>query len=126
MSLFHAVVWIDHHNAKVLQFDAQQVQVRKVQAHNHNTGQHGSTVRTEHEFFGEVCDELAGIGQVVVTGSHMALTSFRHYVDKHRVSLVEHVLGWEIVDRPTEAQLVAYARKYFVDHERLAHRERLS
>lgn len=120
MSLFHAVVWIDHHNAKVVQFDAEQVQIQKVQAHSHDTRQHNSGVRTEHEFFAEVCDELAGVSQVVVTGSHTALSDFRHYVDKHRTAAAQQIVAWEVVDHPTEGQLVAFARKYFLDHEWMA------
>ncbi|MEO8137328.1 MAG: hypothetical protein ABI831_25520, partial [Betaproteobacteria bacterium] len=72
MTLFHAVVWIDHHNAQVLQFDADHMKSQKVKAHTHHTRQHGSKVRTEHEFFGEVCDSLAGVTEVLVTGSHTA------------------------------------------------------
>ena len=71
MPLFHSVIWIDHPNAQVLQFDADQVQqARKVKAHTHHTRQHGSSVRTEHEFFGEVSDSLAGATEILVTGSH--------------------------------------------------------
>ena len=117
MSLFHAVVWIDHHSAQVLQFDTEQVQVQKVQAHTHNTRQHASSVRAEHEFFGEVCDELAGIPQVLVTGSHTVQADFRRYLDKHRPAVAQQVVGWETVDHPTEAQLVALARKYFLKHD---------
>ena len=120
MTLFHAVVWMDHHRAQVLQFDTEQVQVHKVQSHQHDTGQHGSAVRSEHEFFGEVCDELADIAQIVVTGSKTALADFHHYVDKHCAPLVPHIVGWETVDHPSEAQLVAFARKYFVDRERMS------
>ena len=84
MTLFHAVVWTDHRTAQVLQFDAEHVQAQKVRAHSHYTTKHGSVVRTEHEFFGEVCDALAGIAEVLVTGSHTAIADFRHYADKHR------------------------------------------
>ena len=119
MSLFHAVVLIDHHSAQVLQFDADQVEASKIQAHTHHTRQHGSAVRDEHEFFGEVCDRLAGIRQVVVTGSQTALSDFRHYVDKHRAPVALQVVGWEKVDRPTEGQLVAFARQYFSMHDQM-------
>ena len=61
MTTYHAVVWIDHHSAQILQFDEAHVQAQKVKAHSHHTKQHGSSVRTGHEFFGEVCDALAGI-----------------------------------------------------------------
>jgi stalled ribosome rescue protein Dom34 len=120
MSLPNAVVWIDHHNAKVLQFDAERVAVQKVQAHSHDTGHHGSAVHTELEFFTEVCDELGGIQQVVVTGSQTALSDFRHHLTHRHPALATHIVGWETVNHPSEAQLVAFARQYFFDHERLA------
>jgi hypothetical protein len=37
MTMFHAVVWIDHQTAQVLQFDAEHVQAQKVKAHSHHT-----------------------------------------------------------------------------------------
>ena len=120
MSLFHAVVWIDHHSAQVLQFDAEQVQAQKVKTHSHHTKQHGSTVRTEHEFFGEVCDALAGIPELLITGSHTAQADFKHYVEKHRPALLPQIKGYETVAHPSDAQLVALARKYFVKFDRLA------
>ena len=68
MSLFHAVVWTDHQSAQVLQFDPEQVKVHKVKAHSHPTAQHGSQVRSEHEFFGELCDSLDGIAEAEAAG----------------------------------------------------------
>jgi stalled ribosome rescue protein Dom34 len=120
MTTFHAVVRIDHQTAEILQFDAEHVQAQKVKAHTHHTAYHGSTVRTEHEFFGQVCDALAGIPEVLVTGSHQAMADFRHYVDKHRPALAPHIVGWETVDRPTQAQLVALARQYFLKYDRMS------
>ena len=69
MSLFHAVLWLDHHEAKLLQFDADHVETERLRAHSHHTKQHGSAVRSEHEFFAEVCAALQGITEVLVTGS---------------------------------------------------------
>lgn len=120
MSLFHAVVWIDHHTAQVLQFDAEHVQAQKVKAHGHHTKQHGSAVRTEHEFFAEVCDALAGISEVLVAGSHTAQADFKHYLTKHRPALVPQIVGYETVDHPSENQLVAMARKYFLKYDHMA------
>ena len=120
MTLFHAVVWTDHQSAQVLQFDAEHVQAQKVKAHTHHTAQHGSEVRTQHEFFAELCTALTAIPEVLVTGSHTATADFRHYVEKHRPQLQSAIVGYEIVDHPSENQLVAMARKYFLKHDRLA------
>jgi stalled ribosome rescue protein Dom34 len=117
--MFHAVVWIDHHSAQVLQFDAEHVQAQKVKSHSHHTKQHGSEVRSQHEFFGEVCDALEGIREVMITGAHTPQVDFQHYTEKHRPATAARIVGYETVDHPSEKQLVAMARKYFVRFDRM-------
>ena len=119
MNTIHAVAHIDHQQAQVLQFDAEHVQSQKVKAHTHHTRQHGSAVRTEHEFFGHVCDALDGIPEVLVVGSHTAQADFRHYAEKHRPETARRIVGYETTDHPTENQLVALARKYFLKYDRM-------
>jgi hypothetical protein len=114
----HAVVWADHRTAQVLQFDAEHVETKSIRSHQHYTRQHGSAVRTEHEFFGEVCDAIDGIAEVLMTGSHTALADFRHYVDKHRPHTGARIIAYEVVDHPTENQLVAAARKRFSKYDK--------
>lgn len=120
MSLFHAVVWADHQSAQVLQFDPESVTVHKVKAHVHPTAQHGSQVRSEHEFFGELCDSLEGVTEVLVTGSRTTLADLRHYVDKHRPQTAGRIVGYEVVDHPSEKQLVALARQFFLENDRMS------
>lgn len=125
MTLFHAVVWTDHESAQVLQFDAEHVVADKVFAHTrhtrHQTRQHsenrGNAVHSEHAFFAEVCDALDGIKEVLVAGSHTALADFRRYTDQHRPQTAARIVGYEVVDHPTENQLVALARKAFVKYD---------
>lgn len=118
--MFHAVLSIDHHEARILQFDAEHVQASRIKASSRHSRKHGSGVRTEHEFDAEVCTALAGITEVLVTGSHTALADFRHYVEKHRPATARQIVGWEVVDHPTDNQLVALARRYFLKFDRMA------
>lgn len=120
MTTFHAVVRIDHQAAEILQFDAEHVQAQKVKAHSHHTARHASGVRTEHEFFAAVCEALDGISEVLVAGSKTAQADFRHYVEKHRPQLVKNVVDYVSIDHPTQAQLVALARQYFLKYDRMA------
>ncbi len=113
MTPTHAVIWTDHHSALVLQFDSDDVQTHKLHAHQHPTGQHGSAVRAEHEFFGELCDALDSTPEALVTGSHTALADFRHYADKHRPQSAARVAGYEVVDHLSDKQLVALGRRFF-------------
>jgi stalled ribosome rescue protein Dom34 len=118
--MFHAVVFVDHQQAQVLQFDAEHVQASKVKSHSRQTRQHGSAVRSEHEFFSDVCTALEGVAEILVTGSKIALADFKHYADKHRPQTAKHIVAYETVDHPSENQLVALARQYFLKYDRMA------
>jgi hypothetical protein len=114
-----AVLWLDHHRASVLQFDETHTERNAVKDHPHDTGQHHSAVRTQHEFFASVCEALEGLEEVLVTAAQTAQSDFRHYVTKHRHALLARLVGWETVDHPTDGELVAMARKFFLAHDRL-------
>jgi stalled ribosome rescue protein Dom34 len=119
MGITHAVVWVDHQSAQILQFDSQHLQASRIRAHTHHTAQHGSVVRSQHEFFGEVCNAVEDVGEVLVVGSHTAIADFRHYVEKHRPQTAARIAAYEVVDHPTEKQLLALARKYFLKHDQM-------
>jgi stalled ribosome rescue protein Dom34 len=119
MSVSHAVVWLDHEHADVIRIAGDVVTSHRLKASHHDTGQHHSGVRTQHEFFGTVCDAMAEFTMVLVTGSHMIQSELRHYIEKHRASLQPTIAGWETVDRPTEPELVARARVFFRAHDNM-------
>ena len=120
MTITHAVVRIDHKSATVVHFDAEHVQAQTIKTQAHYTRQHGSSVRTEHEYFGHVADALAGVPEILVVGPSMAHAEFKRYCDKHRAEIGRHIVGSETIDHPTDPQLIALARKYFLRHDQLA------
>lgn len=120
MTTIYAVVRIDHQSAHVLHFDAEHVESQKIKAHTHHTKQHGSLVRTEHEFYGHVADALAGVQEVLVAGPGTAHSDFKRYCDKHRPETARRIVASEAIDHPTEPQLIALARKYFLRYDRMA------
>ncbi|MEO7086891.1 MAG: hypothetical protein ABI442_16390 [Gemmatimonadaceae bacterium] len=120
MPLHRAVVLLDHHSAGIHEFDDDQSQSKHVKDQQHDTRQHNSAVRTQHEFFGDVCDALAGITEVLMVGSHIVRTDFTHYVEKHRAAVAPQIAGWDDIDHPTDNELVALGRKFFAAHDRMA------
>ena len=120
MNLFHAIVFVDHQSAEVLQIRSEHVVEQKAQEHLKFTRQHGNNVRTEYEFVGDVCDALDGIAEVLVVGGHAGLEDFRHFVDWHRPLAVGRIVGYEVVAHPSENQLAALACKYFVTYDQMA------
>jgi stalled ribosome rescue protein Dom34 len=120
MTMFHAVVLIDRQQARILQFDAEHLLAHQVRSHSSHARFHGDTLRSEHEYFGEVCDALVGISEVLVAGSHATMADFHRFLDKHRPQIAAQVVGFEPVDHPSERQLVALARNYFLKSDRMA------
>jgi hypothetical protein len=117
MSHFHAVAFVDHESAQVLQFDSTSVVERRAHQHQHLTRQHRSGRRSEHEFFAEVCNLLDDNAEVLVTGGRKGLADFQHYLEKYRPLTTPRIVGYEVADHPSEKQLVALARKHFVKYE---------
>ena len=67
--MFHAVVWLDHHSARIVHFDAEHLRSERIKASSHHTRQHGSSVRSEHEFLADVCEALADTPEILIVGS---------------------------------------------------------
>ena len=73
-------------------------------------------MRSEHEFFSEICDSLLGACDVLVAGSHAAQTDFHHFVDSYRPGVARRVVDWQTLDQPIANEMVALARRYFASH----------
>ena len=56
---------------------------------------------------------------MLITGSRTAIADFRHYADKHRPHTAARIAGYQVVDQPSENQLVAAARKYFLKYDNM-------
>jgi stalled ribosome rescue protein Dom34 len=117
----HAVVWIDHKEARVFAVDAQAVSPSIVQSapahiHRHPKDQE-VRVRNhpddEQRFFHEVTRVLEGGGQILLVGPSKTKLHFLRYLQRHEHALEARIVGIETVDHPTDAQLVAHLRDYF-------------
>lgn len=117
MTLFHAIAFVDHQSAEILQFDALQVVVRKIREHLTFSSQHHSNLRGEHEFFGQICNGFHGIAEVLVVGAQTDLVDFQDYVAEYRPLMLPRIVGYEVIDHQTNDDLVAMARQYFIKHD---------
>jgi hypothetical protein len=120
MRLSPAVIHLTHQAAHAIEFDDESSRATNLAQHVHATRQHGSAVRSEHEYFGAVCDLLDEFPRAVVAGGHTILADFQHYLVKHRSRTVDRIAAYEVVDHPTDNQLVALARKRLEALDRLA------
>ena len=118
MSTFHAVIWMDHHNAHVLMFDRAHVQAERIQSrstHSHQ-GKHADI----KSYFAEISHGLAGVHEVLLTGPGSARTEFKHWCTQHDKNAAHAIVDNVASDHPSDAQLVAMARQYFTKFDKMA------
>jgi stalled ribosome rescue protein Dom34 len=120
MSHFHALVWIDHREARILHFsrDESEKLVIKPDHPARHIHHHANTVGSGHEktsaaYLHDVVEALVDAGAILITGPGAAKVELMHHMQQHHAPLAKKVAAVETVDHPTDGQLVAYARKYF-------------
>jgi stalled ribosome rescue protein Dom34 len=116
----HAVIWIDHREARVFHFSA--TDVERLVLHPDNPTKHihhkansigsGHAAEDQH-FLHAVVDAVADAGAVLITGPANAKLELIKHIHQHDPRRMQTIAGVETVDHPSDAALVAYARKYF-------------
>jgi len=123
---YHAVVWIDHHEAYVFHFNP--IDVEQLVLHpdhptrhiHHKANSIGSGHAPEdHDYLQAVAESIADAGAVLITGPANAKTEWVKHIHHHDPHLIKVIVGVETVDHPSDAQLVAYARQYFKSTDRM-------
>lgn len=117
MSTYHAVVWMDHSEAHVLSFDREHVQAQKIRSRSHHKHQGKSGDTT---YFPAISAALGGHHEVLLTGPGQAREEFRAWVQKHQPEAAKLIVDSVRSDHPSDAQIVALARKYFVRFDQMA------
>ena len=124
-NLSHAVVWIDHQEAHVIQFNADEhenatVSTRSKHGHLH---QKAGVVGSGHHvadqtYLHEVVEAVASANEILIVGPGSAKLELMKHIVKHDANIASKVVGIETVDHPSDAQLLAYAKKSFtrIDH----------
>jgi stalled ribosome rescue protein Dom34 len=126
MSHYHALVWIDHKEAHVMHISPDDVEksvVHPSQDHVHVHSRRGTLgdgrQPVDHDYYHAVVEALKGAKEVLVVGPAQAKLELIKHIHAHDQAMVDKIVGVETIDHPTDGQLVAYARKYFVAKDRM-------
>lgn len=122
----HTVVWLDQHEAVVLDLQADNFEssiVRAPASHIHRHAKGATEAKSHPEdlkhFFHDLVQALSSAQEILVVGPGAAKLHFIKYVHKNAHALEPKIIGVETVDHPTDAQLAAHARSYFVAADRM-------
>jgi stalled ribosome rescue protein Dom34 len=116
---YHAVVWIDHRQARIFHFNADDV--KKIVVHpqdsaqrmHHKANSTGSGHASEDQkFLEEVAKAISSAGAILIVGpSNEKNELVKHIKHAHPERMIK-VEGVESIDHPTDGELLAYARRY--------------
>jgi len=126
MSHYHAVVWLDHNEARVMHVSPDDVE--KSVTHPVTPPRHlqrkrgsvsGSRQPEDQQYYHDVVEALSGATEILIVGPGHAKLELIKHIHAHDHDIVKKVVGVETVDHPGDGQLVAFARKYFVAKDRM-------
>lgn len=125
MSHFHAVVWIDHHEARIIEFspdERSETTVRHKHAVKHTSHSAGKSRNwrspEDPAYYDEVAGALGGVGEILIVGPANAKFAFLKHLQAKHAGLAAKVVGIETIDHPSSGELVNYAGAYFHKKDR--------
>lgn len=142
MSTYHAIVWLDRSEAHVILFDREHVEAERIKSRSHHkaTGGHvgshqgmhgrgdsasghhsaqGGHASHDEDFYHSVAEALKGVNEILVTGPAQAKDEFRAHCQRHDKAVDQAIVDVISSDHPSDAQLVALAKQYFLKHDKM-------
>ena len=125
MSHYHAIVWIDHVEAHVMHISPDDVEKSLIQPkQRHKLHSRVGTLGDgrapeDQDYYHSVAEALKGASEILIVGPAQAKLQLIKHIHGHVPELVSKVIGVETVDHPTDGQLVAFARKYFLSKDKM-------
>jgi hypothetical protein len=122
MQHYHAVIWIDHEQAKVFSMnlagDRSEWTVRPHDRHVHvhhkaGTVSSAGKAKPDQHYFHSVADAVADAGEILIVGPGTAKQELRKHMDQHDPKIAAKVVGVEPIDHPTDGELINYAKQFF-------------
>lgn len=119
----HVVVWLDHQEAHVIHFnrDASEAEHIKSAAkpHLHVKAGGGNRAAEDRHYLDQVAQAISDAEAILVVGPGSEKLALVKHLMKHHHAVSEKVVAVESADHPSDGQLLAYARKYFVAADRM-------
>jgi stalled ribosome rescue protein Dom34 len=111
------VIWIDRERANLYLLSAEDFERKSVTAkhasHHTHREENLDHQKQECQLFLKVVDQLKDMDKLLILGPGVAKYHLQVYLMEHFPALARKIVGCETTDHPSDAQIAAYARKYF-------------
>lgn len=126
MQTQHVVVWLDHTEAHIIHFNRETSEVTHINAsgkphlHVKASGNGGSGHAAEdRHYLDAVVNGVKDSEAILIVGPGLEKLALLKHMQKNHHVVAEKVVSVESSDHPTDGQLLAHARKFFVASDRM-------
>jgi stalled ribosome rescue protein Dom34 len=125
MTLFQAILWLDHADAQLIHFDRERAETRRIKAGQSHLGGSGQNGRRAHRdgpetaYFSLLVQAVADTREILIVGPSTAKSELMRFIEARHPQLARRVVAVEAMDHPSESQMLAYARSTFDRIERM-------
>jgi stalled ribosome rescue protein Dom34 len=121
---YHAVVWIDHREARVFHFNADEVEKTVIHPEHSDTERRkekhtGHPSADNTHFLEAVTQAIADAGAIMVTGPGAEKLELMKHIERSQPRLKGAVEALEAADHATDGALVDHARKVLSAADRM-------
>jgi stalled ribosome rescue protein Dom34 len=114
---YHAVVWIDHKQARIFHFNVNEADRTVVRDHivrdlHARAKGAGHRIEENKPFFEDVAKAIANAGAILIVGPAQEKDLFAKFLAEKHPAIRTHVEGVEKADHPTDGELLDFARRY--------------
>ncbi len=90
--------------------------------HNFQRADHSNLGKAvaDPDFYEDIITRIKAVPEWLVVGPAKAKLDFSKHLTRRHADLVDHMIGLETVDHPSDGQLLAFAKKYFMAADRMA------
>ena len=124
MHSFHVVVWLDHTEAHVIHFNRDESQTDIIKSgtkpHLHVKARgDGGNAAEDRDYLDQVVAAVKDAQAILIVGPGSEKTVLYKHMLKSHPQVADRVASVQSADHPTDGQLLALARKYFVASDRM-------
>jgi stalled ribosome rescue protein Dom34 len=119
-SHFHAIVWIDHSQAKVFHIGLSGEDEAVLHPHmptrhlHHKANSIGSGhVGFDKEFLAQVMNAVSDAGEILIIGPAGAKTELAKFIREKHPDIGNRIVAVQAADHPSDREIAAYAKQFF-------------
>lgn len=123
---YHALIWIDHHEARIFQFNDEESNRTLVHRspprehiHHKASARDSGHAPVDQAFLERVAQAVTHAGAILITGPANAKTELAKHIERRHPGLFRRISAVETLDHPSDGEMLALARKFFHADDRM-------